>query len=187
MSEENPAGGRSFTSRRALNQLGFLAAGSAFMLASIAVTRRAIARKTIASAPKTFQPNVRQPARAGGSLQGGSTEPKPQASVDAFEALGLATLNVISFGIFAAGGVAFAFDLSSVDDLRQYARRKMYGPSGEPDEDAEKELAEWVAGVLGKAGVNVDEAVRKEKERREAEVVKEVAKEGKSRKWFWFW
>ena len=188
MSEDNTAGSRSFTSPRALKQLGFLAAGSAFLLASIAVSRRSIARKTIASVPKTFQPNIRPPARAGDSLRGGASEAKPEASVDAAEALGLATLNVISFGIFATGGVAFACDLSSVEDLKRYSRRKMYGSEGVPDEEAEKELAEWVAGVLGKAGVNVDEAIKKEKEKSEEALVKEVAKEeGKGKSWYRFW
>lgn len=188
MSDDNTARSRSFTSRRALNQLGFLAAGSAFLLASIAVSRRSILRKSIASVPKTFQPNIRAPARPGDGLRGGSSEAKPEVSVDAAEALGLATLNVLSFGIFAAGGVAFACDLSSVDDLKQYSRRKMYGSEGEPDEEAEKELAEWVAGVLGKAGVNVDEAVQKEKEKREEALVKEAAKEAaKAKSWYRFW
>lgn len=189
MSEDSTPGSRSFTSPRALKQLGLAAAGSAFLLASIAVSRRAIARKTISSVPSTFQPNIRPPIRAGDTLRGGASDKKSEPALDAAEALGLATLNVLSFAIFATGGVAFACDLSSVEDLKYYSRRKLYGPAGKPNEDTEKEMAEWVAGVLGKSGVNIDEAEKKEKEEREEAAAKEVAKEEEQKKksWYRFW
>ncbi|MBE3048068.1 hypothetical protein IMZ48_37285 [Candidatus Bathyarchaeota archaeon] len=148
---------RSLTSRRALNQFSLFAAGSAFVLASVFVTRRAVARRTIAALPKSFQPNVRAPLRGGDSLQGGMPDVEAEGGIIAAQALGLATLNVISFGIMAAGGAAFALDLSSVEDMRRYSRTRMYGASGRPDEEAEREMEVWAAGLLKQAGFKVEE------------------------------
>ena len=191
MSQENNSTGRSLTSPRALNQLGLFAAGSAFMLASIAVTRRSIARRTLAAAPRTFQTNVRGPSGTGSHLRGGSSDAQTPPALDAVSALGYATLNVLSFGIAAVGGVAFAFDISSVEDLRTYARAKMYGPKGMPDEEAEKEMQEWVAGVFAKAGLNLEDAERKERARLEEEARKEEERKKEEAKraswWSWGW
>ena len=175
MSEENTPSPsrRSLTSPRALNQLGFFAVGSAFMLASIAVTRRSVARKTAAALPRSFQPNVRGPSRAGDSLRGGMTEAEAPGGLIAAQALGLATLNVFSFGVMASGGIAYAFDISSVEDMRRYARAKMYGPTGKPDEAAEKEMEEWAVGLLTKAGFKLDEEKAKEEEGKQDGVKKE--------------
>lgn len=155
--KESPTGARSLTSPRALNQLGLFAVGSAFMLASIFVTRRSVARKTAAALPKSFQPNVRTPPRGGDSLRGGAPDTQAEGGIIAAQALGLATLNVFSFGIMATGGVAFALDLSSVEDLKRYTKAKMYGASGRPDGDAEREMEIWAAGLLAKAGFKVEE------------------------------
>jgi hypothetical protein len=133
------------------------------MLASLAVTRRAITRKQIAAFPKYYQSNLRPPttttattAAEATATATESTAASEASKVDggliAAEALGLATLNVMSFALMATGGLSYAFDISSAEDLKRYARRKMYGPAGRPDEDAEKELEEWAAGILAKVG-----------------------------------
>ncbi|SPO00151.1 uncharacterized protein DNG_03001 [Cephalotrichum gorgonifer] len=162
---------RSFTDPRALKQLGLFVAGSAFMLASIAVTRRSVVRKQVAAIPKSFQPNLRSPATTtADGLRGGAADPSSaEGSVMAAQALGLATLNVLSFAVMATGGVAYAFDLSNVDDLKRYARARMYGPAGRPDEAAEREMEEWVARVLSKAGIKDDGAGKAAGKKEESE------------------
>lgn len=70
------------------------------------------------------------------------------SSLIALEALNLATLNVMGFGIMITGGLAWAFDISSIDDLRRMARRHIGPPGGQTDEEAEREVEEWVAKVL---------------------------------------
>lgn len=170
---------RSPTDPRALRQLGLFAAGSAFMLASIAVTRRSIARKKIASVPSFYQPNHRIPAKAGDSLRGGESDVSVQGGFIALEALGLATLNTVSFAVMAAGGVSYAFDISSVEDLRRYARVRMYGVEGRQDEQAEKEMEEWAVKIMEAAGVNVREAAKEEEREAKEKAAKEAGKEEK--------
>lgn len=126
-------------SARSIKQLGLFFAGAGFLTFSTLVTRRAIARKQIASLPKFYQPSHRPPINGGDRTEG---------SLVALEALNLATLNVISFGIMAAGGLSWAFDISSVEDLRSRARRHVGYQPGEIDEKAEKEIEEWVTRVL---------------------------------------
>lgn len=66
----------------------------------------------------------------------------------AFEALKLATLGTMSFGIMGVGGLSWAFDITNLEELQTKARRSMYGKQGKVDEDAEKEVAEWLAKML---------------------------------------
>jgi hypothetical protein len=129
-------------STRSLKQLGLFFAGAGFLTVSTLITRRSVARKQIAAFPKFYQPSHR-PAFKGENAEG---------SLIAVEALGLATLNVVSFGIMATGGLSWAFDVSSVEDLRSMARRHVGLPGGEADEAAEKEIEEWFAKMLSKKG-----------------------------------
>ena len=142
-------------SPRSMKQLSLLVAGSAFLLASIAVTRRSITRKALSAMPKSCQPNNRIPGSPLSNDAASSAAPgtsSGQGGPIAVEALGLATLNVFSFALFTVGGASYALDISSVDELRTFARRKMFGPTGKSDEEAERELEEWAAGVLNKPG-----------------------------------
>ncbi|KAH9895534.1 hypothetical protein F4778DRAFT_276246 [Xylariomycetidae sp. FL2044] len=127
----------STTSERSLRQLGFFFAGAGFLSLSILVTRRAIARKRISTIPKFFIP---------------SNSPIKKSDSDnaliAVEALGYATLNTMGFGIMTTGGLAWAFDISNLDDLKAKARRSMYNSGGTRDEAGEREIEEWVTKVL---------------------------------------
>ena len=68
----------------------------------------------------------------------------------AFEALQLATLNVLSAAMMVAGGVAWALDISTLDDVRARARRSIDEAADMGlDPEAEKEVAEWMAKTLG--------------------------------------
>jgi hypothetical protein len=78
-----------------------------------------------------------------------------EGTLFALEALSLATLNTFSFGIMATGGLAWAFDISSLDDLKARARKHRRGEGQgkkvEGDADAEDTIEAWMASVLGKS------------------------------------
>lgn len=72
--------------------------------------------------------------------------------MDAFEALNLATLNVISFALMAGGAAGYALDINNLDDMRKFVRAGLQGGSDVPvksDEELEQEVTEWVTKVLG--------------------------------------
>jgi hypothetical protein len=125
-------------SPRSMKQLGLFAAGAGFLVLSTTITRRAVNRRILSSRPMFYHP----------SHQGAMKQGNPDGPFIAAEALGLATLNVFAFAVMATGGLAWAWDVSNVEDLRNRARRKLYGEAGAVDEEAEKEMEEWMAKVL---------------------------------------
>ncbi|WYZ39184.1 hypothetical protein EsH8_III_001098 [Colletotrichum jinshuiense] len=139
-SQAQPAS--SLFASRAGKQLGLFFAGAGFFLFSTMITRRAVTRKQLAAFPKFYQPSHSPAGKQG----------NPEGSLIALEALNLATLNVVSFAIMMTGGTAWAFDISSVQDLRYMARRSIQGAAGQTDEAAEREFEEWAAKVLTKFG-----------------------------------
>ncbi|GAW21328.1 hypothetical protein ANO14919_108470 [Xylariales sp. No.14919] len=133
LSETRP----SVVSQRSLKQLGLFFAGAGFLSLATLVTRRSVARKHIATLPKFYTQSNRPVNKIGSD-----------SSLIALEALNLATLNVVGFAIMMTGGVSWAFDISSIDDLRGMARKHIGPSGGRTDEEAERELEEWVAKVL---------------------------------------
>ncbi|XDG07395.1 hypothetical protein ABKA04_007010 [Annulohypoxylon sp. FPYF3050] len=129
----------SIFSQRSLKQLGLFFGGAGFMFLSTMVTRRSVARKYMATMPKFYNQSNRPVKKV-----------QSDSSLIALEALSLATLNIMAFGIMTTGGLGWAFDVSSADDLRRMSRRSYGIPGGTSDEDAEREIEEWIAGVLGK-------------------------------------
>ncbi|KAJ4416055.1 hypothetical protein N0V82_006978 [Gnomoniopsis sp. IMI 355080] len=135
--------------RRSAKQLGLFFAGATFLTASVLISRRAVNRKMVASYPKLFQPShhgPRPPPRG--------PKEKGDDQLVAVEALGLATLNVMSFGVMATGGLMFAFDISNVEELRMKARSSLYGPNGVVDEAAEQQVEDWIVDVLARRDGN---------------------------------
>ncbi|KAK0717068.1 hypothetical protein B0T26DRAFT_605047, partial [Lasiosphaeria miniovina] len=130
--------------KRTLKQFGLFCGGASFMVFSIIISRRAVAKHMRASQLKFYQPNHNTGRRGDAAKELEGRNP-----LVAFEALNLATLNMISFAVMATGGLSWALDVSSVDDLRRMARRSMDLQGGDADEAAEKEVAEWVAKMLG--------------------------------------
>ncbi|RYO77474.1 hypothetical protein DL766_005858 [Monosporascus sp. MC13-8B] len=124
-------------SQRSMKQLGLFFAGAGFLSLSVLATRRAITRKRLATIPKFYHPS-NGPVNAINS----------DSSLIALEALNLATVNVMGFGIMCTGGIAWAFDISSVDDLRRMARGHIGPSGGHLDEEAEREVAEWITTML---------------------------------------
>ncbi|KAF2397375.1 hypothetical protein EJ06DRAFT_584332 [Trichodelitschia bisporula] len=99
--------------QRAKKQAGLFAAGGAFMLMSSLITRRAINRRIQWSKPAFFhQSNMPPIAKVDGPLE-------------AMEALTLATVNTMSFGIMLVGGLAFAANISSLDELKKITKERV--------------------------------------------------------------
>jgi len=97
--------------------------------------------------PRFFIPSNRPVEKMGGD-----------SSLIALEALNLATLNVFGFGIMLTGGLAWAFDISNAEDLRRRARGHMGETGATTDEEAEREMEEWVAKVLLRRNEKTEES-----------------------------
>lgn len=131
--------------RRGAKQAALFFAGAGFLAASVYISRRSVSRKMISSYPGFYQPSHHGPkAPPRGSKEKGDDQ------LVAVEALGLATLNVFSFGVMMTGGLMFAFDISNLEDLRAKARKNLYGTNGVVDEAAEQQVEEWIADVLSR-------------------------------------
>lgn len=48
------------------------------------------------------------------------------------------------------GGILYAFDISSLDDMRRSVRASIGVDGPRTDEDVEKEIEEWIASVLNR-------------------------------------
>ncbi|RPB04087.1 hypothetical protein L873DRAFT_1840591 [Choiromyces venosus 120613-1] len=122
---------------RLRRQLTLLLGGTTFLALSIALTRRTIHRRKLSLVPKYYHPNNRPP-----------TNP-PNGALDALEALNLATLNTLSFGMTLVGGGMFAMDVCSLQELRERVHAGMGGKDAAARE-AEEEFEEWLASVLAR-------------------------------------
>jgi hypothetical protein len=119
--------------------LKLLFGGMTFFALSVLVTRRAFNKKRIACIPPFYTSSVYH-------------QPHSNSAMDAFEALNLATLNVLSFGMMAGGAAGYALNINSLDDMRRFVRAGLQGGSDTPvksDEELEVEVTEWVSKVLG--------------------------------------
>lgn len=90
-------------------------------------------------------------------------------AMEAFEALNIATINVLSVGMMSAGGLLWAFDISSLDDMRRKVRTNLGVDSIRVDQDAEQEIEEWFASVLARKEFK---ALRGDKGIKDVEVTK---------------
>ncbi|KAF2453047.1 hypothetical protein BDY21DRAFT_357152 [Lineolata rhizophorae] len=126
-----------FTNARSRQQFGLFAAGATFTALSALVTRRALARRMQAARPAYYQQSNRP---AGAPVDGGR---------EALEALNIASLNVASIALTLVGGGLWAFDVSSVEELRWRLRRGL-GLEAKGKEEDEDEFEEWLAAVLAR-------------------------------------
>jgi len=111
--------------------------GIAFSTFTVFITRRASIRKRIACNPPYYSSSVYH-------------QPKVNGAMEAFEALNLATVNVMSFGMLTAGGAMYALDVNGVEDMRRIMRGGLEGAArGKSDEELENDIQEWVVSVLG--------------------------------------
>ena len=132
-----------FFSARSRRQLALFLAGASFLALSTAITRRSLARRYKFVMPAFYHPNNRSLAPISGINE-------------ALEALNIATINILSLSLMTTGGMLWAFDISSLEELRSKVRGGM-GVTGTP-QHADEEIEEWIASVL----------TRKDEKRREA-------------------
>jgi hypothetical protein len=126
--------------------LGLFFAGAGFFAVSSIITRRSLLRRYKATVPKFYQPSNRANEVNG--------------AIEAFEALNIATINVLSVGMMLGGGLLYALDISSLDDMRRQVRTSIGVDGPRTDEDAEKEIEEWIASVLNKGSKSEKEEKR---------------------------
>lgn len=129
------------TWERSFRQFGLLLTGAGFLAASVAVSRRSVLRMRQNSFPKFYSSN-RAPVKIDSA----------ERSLLAAQALGLATLNVMSFGVMLVGGISWAFDLSSVAELRERTQAAVRRPGSVNPED-EKAMEELMEELMGKLGM----------------------------------
>lgn len=129
-----------FFSQRARRQLGLFFAGAGFFAITSLITRRSLVRKYKATFPKFYQPSNRPAGEVNGAME-------------ALEALNIATINVFSVSMMVTGGLLYAFDISSLDDMKRNVRRKIGVDVDRTDQDVEEEIEEWFATVLERKGV----------------------------------
>ncbi|KAF7594815.1 hypothetical protein BBP40_008144 [Aspergillus hancockii] len=129
-----------------------LLGGLTFFAFSLWTTRRALNRRYLASVPPFYTSSLYH-------------KPDVSGGAEAFEALNLATLNVLSLGMAATGGVMCALNVNGIDDMRNFVRKGFYSDEGDvtgADKELEAEVEAWVGNVLGeKFGIEL----KKEKER----------------------
>jgi hypothetical protein len=120
------------------------------MAASVAVARRSVLRRQAASFPRFYSSN-RNPVKFD------STDRSQLAA----QALGLATLNVMSFGVMLLGGLSWGFDISSVAELQARSRAAIRRPGLVSPED-EAQMEEMMADLMGRLGMETPATPGKE-------------------------
>lgn len=151
----------SFFSQRARRQLGLFFAGAGFVALSTIVTRRALVRRYRATVPKFYQQS-NQPNKI------------TNGYMEALEALNLATVNVLSYAMMLTGGVLYAFDISSLDDMRRNVRSKMgNGDGAQVNDEEEKEIEKFFVDILEKTGRKFDKDGKEIKTAKQAEDTEE--------------
>ncbi|SPJ70678.1 uncharacterized protein FTOL_00406 [Fusarium torulosum] len=126
---------------RSLKQFGLLLSGAGFLAASVAVSRRSVLRMRRNFMPKFYSSNRH--------LVKFDAEDR---SFLAAQALGLATLNVMSFGVLLVGGISWAYDLSSIEELQQRTQAVTRRP-GSMSPEEEKAMEEMMEDLMGKLGM----------------------------------
>ncbi|MCJ1326831.1 hypothetical protein MMC10_003497 [Thelotrema lepadinum] len=125
------------TNQRSRRQL------SIFFLGATALTFSSIfIRSNLAARTRLVYPRFYTPSNQG-------LEYAVNGPVEAFKALQIATLTTVSSTLMVGGGLLWAFDISSVDDLRARMRSAMgVQRTGKSDREVEMELEAWIAGEL---------------------------------------
>ncbi|KAF4466070.1 hypothetical protein FALBO_7083 [Fusarium albosuccineum] len=127
---------------RQFRQLGLFFAGAGFLAASVAISRRSVLRRRLDSFPKFYVSN-RQPVKFDSA----------DRSLLAVQALGLATLNVMSFAIMLIGGISWGFDLCSIKELRERSQAAIRRPGLVNPED-EKEMEQMMEDLMARLGMD---------------------------------
>jgi hypothetical protein len=89
--------------------------------------------------------------------------------MEAFEALNIATINVLSVGMMVSGGLLWALDISSLDDMKRKVRTNMGVDGSQNDSEAEEEIEEMIATILARKEFKHLLGKEKEKEKEKQE------------------
>lgn len=100
------------TSPRSLRQLSIFWLGGACLLASTAITRKAVWRRQLRIKPSFYAPN---------------TNPHEFFSPmsDAIQALNMATMNCFSIGLLLVGGTMWTLDIANLKEARSILRQRL--------------------------------------------------------------
>ena len=151
---------------RVRRQNALLYGGLAFTALSLLVTRRTLLKKRFQISPNPFTPS--------------NEPPKVDGSLEAVEALGVATLNVFSLTMASAGVAMTYFDIADIEDMRDQVRKGVGYDVYGGDSAGDKEIEGWVAEVLarkdGEGGLKegiAEKLMELEKKDRESKVWEE--------------
>ena len=152
--------GWSITSPRSRRQLGLFFAGSTFVVLSSLITRKSVLRRYQLPRPAFFHPSNMPPVTP------------INTALEALDALGIATINVFSYGIMFGGGLLWAFNISTLAELRNRVKMPVDLDSGAETGNKLEDGAEtWLAAAI----------VIKEEEERQKRARKEGVSEETSR------
>ena len=148
--------GWSITSSRSRRQLGLFFAGSTFVVLSSFITRRAVLRRHQLIRPAFFHPSNMPPVTPF------------NAASEALDALGIATINVFSYGIMFGGGLLWAFNISTIAEFKN--RMKM------PLDEETRNYTEDSAGTWPAAAIVLKEEEERHNQTREGGISKETSR-----------
>ena len=117
-------------------------AGLAFFALSMVISRRAFVRRRLASNPAFYT-----------NAPGHHAEQAKKASpaMEAFEALNIATVNVLSITMLATGGTLWYLDINTMAEARKFVRGGLgVDGTGKSETEAEEEFEEWMATTLAR-------------------------------------
>jgi hypothetical protein len=118
------------------------AAGLAFTALSLLIARRSFARRRLTT---KITPSTAPPAQAQ------AEPPNVSGAIEAFEALNIATINVLSVAMLATGGALWYYDIGNMEEARSKFRGGLgVDGSGRTEGEAEEDFEEWLATVLSR-------------------------------------
>ncbi|KAL1954890.1 hypothetical protein VTO42DRAFT_479 [Malbranchea cinnamomea] len=164
------------------NSVKLVLGGSVFFAFSVVITRRALARRRIASTltatttHSPIPPNAAHPhahpqphAQAAAEGAGAGAHPRVSGPMEALEALNIATINVASLAMIGVGAGMYLFDIETLEDLRRKVRGGLGADgTGRSEQEVEEEWEEWIASRLAR------KEEREERRRREGYITGEV-------------
>ncbi|KAG9244823.1 hypothetical protein BJ878DRAFT_51297 [Calycina marina] len=144
LTSTNKQGSQSFFSPRSIRQLTLVGAGAGFVLLTSFITRRALVRRYKQSIPKFYNQS-----------HGGKGN-EVNGALEALDAFTIATINVTSISIYLVGAGLWAFDVSSLQEMRGRIRRRMGLDQQRQNTTIEDEIEEWFASVMREKKDNKD-------------------------------
>jgi hypothetical protein len=125
-------------------------AGALFFAFSLLITRRAFNRRRLASKAAFWQNAPDHIAQHSKQING---------TLEALEALNLATINVLSLAVMGSGAALWYMDVNSLSELRQRLKVGTVEDGTEGTKTAEREFQEWLEKADGEAKMELKKKV----------------------------